>query len=893
MRSLAVALLFAGCASPGPIVTEEDVTEPLPRPAPAELPVSHPSLPGLRLPAEIEPTSYELHAVIVPSNPTFTAHLRIAVRVVGRTNRIWLNADQVEVNVAKVNGKTAEARPEGSNHVALELSEPVGPGDAIIELDTRAPISSVEELGVISGTESGATYVASNFEPTGARRAFALFDEPGFKVPWQVTLTVPLHHVALSNTEVESEQVEGAMKTVRFKRTTPLPSYLVAFAVGPYEIVEAKRAGKNQIPIRVAVAQGLGPRVQFAIDTTPEAVERLEAWFGTPLPYSRVDLLGIESSSFSGAMENPGLITFSRNLLVRPRVADSISRRRSFLETSIHELAHQWFGNLVTAAWWDDLWLNEAFADFVASDVLAQWKRDWAEDVERIAVRDGAMNQDITASARRIREPIQSTDDIANAFDSITYSKGAAVLFMFENWLGPEVFRRGVRSYLQKHAQRNATVTDFLSAINEAAGRDVSGPFSSFLDQPGVPIVSGEVECDAKGFSPAAPPGQQGARVKLKQQRYVPLGSVLPAQTWQIPVCMRWDGGRECVLLTTAADTFPLKACPKWLLLNEGMKGYYRSAPATAALATNPSLTIGERLGTSLDLAALVQRGDVAIDEQLAMVGPNAASGDRFLIEAAANAVDELAPLLTGKERAKLAAFTQQHFAAKWKEIGLVERADEPDDVRLLRPKLFATLAITGEDKVLRAEAVKLLRAWLVKRDLLESEMLFAVSRTAGLSNDRALYEALNKAMVAEKDQQQRSKLITALAFFTAPQLAKKSLALVLDSDFDSRDTLTVAWSLSSRDETRDLVFEWLRKNYPRLVARLPDGWDANLVYLAAGFCSKQRRAEVVAFFEPRTTKAIGGPREFASAMESYDQCIAWRENQLPKARAYLERWQK
>ncbi|MBL8909113.1 MAG: ERAP1-like C-terminal domain-containing protein [Archangium sp.] len=416
--------------------------------------------------------------------------------------------------------------------------------------------------------------------------------------------------------------------------------------------------------------------------------------------------------------------------------------------------------------------------------------------------------------------------------------------------------------------------------MNEAAGRDVSGPFSSFLDQPGVPIVSGDVQCDATA-----------ARVTLKQQRYVPLGSVLEPQLWQIPVCMKWDSGRECVLLTKASETFPLPSCPKWLLLNEEMKGYYRSAPATAALATNPALSIGERLGTSLDLAALVQRGDVPIDEQLAMVGPNAASGDRFLIETAANAVDALVPLLSGKERAKLAAFTQRHFGPKWKEIGLTPRDDESDDVRLLRSKLFATLAITGEDKVLRAEAVKLMRAWLVKRDSLESEMLFVVSRTAGLSNDRGLYDALNKALLVEKDQQQRSKLLTALAFFSSPALAKKSLSLVLDANFDSRDTLNVAWSLSARDETRDLVFEWLRKNYERLVTRLPDGWDANLVYMAAGFCSKQRRAEVIAFFEPRTTKAIGGPREFASAMESYDQCIAWRELQLPKARAYLERW--
>ncbi|MFT3709016.1 MAG: M1 family metallopeptidase [Archangium sp.] len=829
----------------------------------------------MRLPANVVPTSYELHARIVPGEDSFLLKTKIFVRVAGRTDRIWLHGDGVEVNSAKVNGKTVDSRPEGSNHVALELPEPIGPGYAIIELETRAPISPIEEAGLISGTFDGRTYVNSNFEPTGARKAFVLFDEPGFKVPWQVTLTVPLDQVALSNTAPESETVDGGMKTVRFARTTPLPSYLVAFAVGPYDLLDAGRAGSRQIPVRIAVPRGTGARAQLAVDTTKEAIERLEAWFGSPMPYDRVDLVVIQSAAFGGAMENPGHITFASNLLLAPRVADSISRRRAFLSTSIHELAHQWFGNLVTAAWWDDLWLNEAFADFVASEVLAEWKPDWREDMERIAVRDGAMNQDITSAARRIREPIQSNDDIANAFDSITYSKGASVLFMFEHWLGSDVFRRGVRSYLSKHAQRNATLDDFLAAINEAAGRDVSAPFKSFLEQPGVPVISSVLKCEGGA-----------AKVELTQSRYSPLGSSLPAQTWQLPVCMRWNGGRQCSLLTTPSATFDLPgACPKWLAMNEGMYGYYRTTP----VVSNAELAVGERLGAALDLSALVQRGDATIDQELALVPAEVASGDRYLIETAANSVESLGPLLKGKPRAALAAFAQKQFAAKWKEVGLTPREGEPDEVRLMRPRLLSTLAVAGQDKKLQAESLKLMRQWLKKRDLLSSELLNAVQRSAALTNDRALYEDLFAAFKVEEDQQQRSKLIGAMARFTAPALAKRSLGLILGEDYDTRDLVQVAFSLSGHDETRDLVFEWLQKNYEKLVMRLPEGWDANLVYLATGFCSQERKEEVIKFFEPRTKKAIGGPREFATAMESYDQCIAWRARQLPGAIKFLE----
>jgi alanyl aminopeptidase len=331
----------------------------------------------------------------------------------------------------------------------------------------------------------GDDYVFTQFQPIAARRAFPGFDEPSFKAPFELTLTVPHGHVAVGNSPALSEEKDpSGRRRIRFAPTPPLPTYLVAWAVGPFDVVEAplppSAEREHSLPLRGLAPRGRGPELRFALDHTGPLLESLERYFASPYPFAKLDVIAVPDFG-AGAMENVGAFTFRDSLLLIDPDRAPEWQRRSFANVMAHELAHSWFGNLVTMPWWDDLWLNESFATWMLQQVHS------------------AMNADSLDSARSIRQPIASDHDIANAFDGITYSKGAGVLAMFERWLGEESFRAGIRRHVEEHRFGSADADDLLQALSAASGRDVSGPFQGFLTRPGVPFLRTREVCDSAG----------------------------------------------------------------------------------------------------------------------------------------------------------------------------------------------------------------------------------------------------------------------------------------------------------------------------------------------------------------------------------------------------------
>ena len=474
----------------------------------------------------------------------------------------------------------------------------------------------------------------SNFEPDSARRAFPCFDEPGFKVPWQLTLRVPRPLVAVSNTPVVSQtDLADGMKAVRFAETRPLPSYLVAFAVGKWQSVGLGRVGMKPTPMSIIVPQGRVADAAFVARAYPQIFARLEDWFGIPYPYEKLDQIAIPLT-VGFAMENVGLITYgSTNLLAKPGAATPRFRHAA-ANIGAHEMAHQWFGNLVTTQWWDDIWLNEAFATWFAAKMVDQWQPDYERGAGRSVERAQAIDEDMLASARRIREPIASRGDILNAFDSITYQKGATVIGMFEGWIGEEPFQRGVRSYLAARRDGNATVDDFLGALGTASQRPVAPAFATFLDQNGVPQVEVKLQC-----------GAGGAKLALSQRRLTPLGTKDAAgQRWQIPVCARYGRGtttrQSCTLLTDVSAALELQGgCPAFVFANAGGRGYYvpsYDAEMLARLgADRHALSPPEYASLLYDLRALVRAGSLSGAEALEWVRAAGRSRDRHVVEAA------------------------------------------------------------------------------------------------------------------------------------------------------------------------------------------------------------------------------------------------------------------
>ena len=360
---------------------------------------------------------------------------------------------------------------------------PVGPAD--LEIDYEGAFATGLR-GLYRVEEGGRWYAFTQFEPTDARRAFPCFDEPGIKTPFTVTVTAPADRsrspTCASRPPPRSRGGNGRVK-FEFEASPPLPTYLVAIAVGAFDLREALA---GTLAIRLAAVSGKARLGGGALAAARGQLVELERYFGRRYPYAKLDLLAVPSFG-AGAMENAGLITFREERILLDERA-SLAARIGMAGLIAHEAAHQWFGDLVTMAWWDDLWLNEAFASFMADEIVDAWRPATRARLQALALKSQVMADDSLATARRIRQPVRSTSEAQEAFDSVTYAKGRAVLAMTEAWLGPDAFRAGLRGYLQRHEWGNATADDLYAALAAASdGRDVAGVMRSFTDQIGVP----------------------------------------------------------------------------------------------------------------------------------------------------------------------------------------------------------------------------------------------------------------------------------------------------------------------------------------------------------------------------------------------------------------------
>ena len=394
--------------------------------------IAAPAPPTLRLGNQAHPDRYAVQLTLDPDREAFEGQIEIALTLQEPSSLIWLNGTNLEVQEASIasNGTSQKASvvPGGEDFIGFSWPHSIPVGAATLTVAYRGQLSGNSNQGIFRVKQDGRNYVFTQFEAIAARRGFPCFDEPSFKVPWKVTLNVPNGDLAFSNAAVQSEIPDGdGRKTIRFQLTKPLPSYLVAVAVGPFEIVQAGKAGRNQVPIRVIVPQGRAADASYAAKIIPELFEKLENYFDIPYPYEKLDSVAVPLFRGS-AMENAGLITYDDPMLLSKPDRESVRFQRVLASVAAHEMAHQWFGDLVTMAWWNDTWLNEAFATWMSSAMLKQWKPEWHSDIDDLRDKLAAANVDGLASARRITQPVESKSDIANAFDDITYLKGGAVI---------------------------------------------------------------------------------------------------------------------------------------------------------------------------------------------------------------------------------------------------------------------------------------------------------------------------------------------------------------------------------------------------------------------------------------------------------------------------------
>jgi len=843
--------------------------------------------PAFRLGDAAEPIAYDVRLAIDPRAPRFSGEIRIRLRFARATPVLWLDGTGLDVDRAEVvqGGRhvSVQVIRAGEDFIGLESQgEPYAAGEATATLVYRGTLDALDSRGIFRQQEGGDWYAISQFETDSARRAFPCFDEPRWKTPWQLTIDAPVSDVVVSNTPEETAttlDTPAGWRRHVFAATRPLPSYLVALAVGPFDVRDGGRAGKAATPLRFVVPRGRAADVRVARESTPALVEFLEDYFGSPFPFRKLDTVTIPATVGFGAMENAGMITYDEDLVLARPYEETNDFRRRYASVAAHEIAHQWVGDLVTLAWWDDAWLNEAFATWMGHKALVashpEWDRGWARGSRRRL----ALFADRLASARAVRNPVLAKTDIWGAFDPITYEKGAEVLSMFEAWLGPERFRAGVRDYLARHAGGNATSRDFFESLGRASGRpkEALDAFTAFIEQPGAPQLDVRLACDSD--APA---------IEVTQHRFRPVGSNAPELQWTTPACFRYASagalGEQCVEVTNGTHRFGLgaKACPDWLVGNAGGVGHYLprydAALGDRLLGHFAEIPEPEAIALGGDVSLLARTGLMPVAEALRYARAMLHHPSPALQKGATTVLLVLrdAWLSRSELDAKLDVLTRDVLPLA-RQVGWVERANETNELRELREALLPLAARYEERDTLRMHARELALRWLVRRDSVAADMADAILATAGRFADPPMYERLEAAMLGAKDRGDRNKLIAALAAVRDEKLRARALGLTLDPRLDGRDALSLLSAALNDELNREAAFDFLRAHFDAIAAKLPEDSPGRLTTPLAELCTPAARATFVEFWRDRAPRFLDGAKRYAEALESIDLCIAAR----------------
>ncbi|HEY7402892.1 MAG TPA: M1 family metallopeptidase, partial [Candidatus Angelobacter sp.] len=582
-----------------------------------------------RLPSGITPQHYALTFAPDLAKATFAGEATIDAQVQKATSTITLNAAELEFQEATVTqgdkAQTAQMSmaPE-KEQATLTVAEALQPGPVSIHIKFTGILND-KLRGFYLARSKERNYGATQFESTDARRAFPSFDEPAFKATFDITLIVDQGDTAISNGSIASDTPgpgEGK-HTIRFTTSPKMSTYLVAMAVGDFQCSEGSA---DNIPVRVCGTPDKKPLGAAALRYAEEILKFYNQYYGIPYPFGKLDIVGVPDFE-AGAMENTGAIYYRESLLFIDDKNSSVDSHQQVFEVLAHEMAHQWFGDLVTMKWWDNVWLNEGFATWMALKPSQALHPEWNASLDAVKETDRALTLDALLNTHPIRATAETPEEINELFDPISYEKAAAVLRMVESYVSPDVFRRGVNVYLRKFAYSNATAEDFWGSLTTASGRPVDKILPTFVEQAGEPLVTVKSSCTNPPATKV--PAKKSSRrrrvikpvpktqVTVAQGRFWadPDSATKKDQQWLAPVCVKTAGAKPfCQILSQKEQTLPVAGCSPWVFVNGNATGYYRTQYDKADLekliaVIGTELTIAERISLVNDQAALVGSG--------------------------------------------------------------------------------------------------------------------------------------------------------------------------------------------------------------------------------------------------------------------------------------------
>ncbi len=839
---------------------------------------------NFRLARDVLPRRHEAHLAVDFAEKSFRGSQRVTLSVVRPVRDFTLHA--LGLDLTRVELRTGNsvlvARVSVlpvSETVLLSFDAEVPAGEATLHVDWTGRFSDG-----LRGLYLAGEVAATQFEAADARRVFPCFDEPSFKARWALSVEVPVGLAVLSNGAVaDSSPSGGGQQRIRFVETELLPSYLVALVAGP--LVSSPEDMAGDIPVRTWALPEKAHLTQFGQQAALAALPRLQAYFGLPYAFGKLDQVAIPDFE-AGAMENAGLITYRELALLLDPVSAPLSVQKRIAEVVTHELAHQWFGNWVTMVWWDDLWLNEAFATWMAYKMVHAWKPGWRVWLDFDSGKSVALHLDALRSTHPIRGTVHNAGEAGEAFDAITYEKGGAVLRMIEGFLGEDAFRKGIQAYMRKHARANAVADDLWGALAEASSQPVLEVANAWIRQPGYPVVSVSLS---------------GKTLSLSQERFFSDPSAKGDEHWPVPLVLRFadEAGehemRALLREKTLHTELPVTGSVKWLCANAGSTGFYRvayDAPGLLALRQHlPALAPAERIGILADQWALVRAGRARISDFLDLALGFADEQDDAVLDELVGKLGYVdARLVDGEATARFRKVVEGLFSPAFQAMGWEPRAGESDLDRLRRASLLRGLGGLARSPAVLAEAGQRVGRMLGDGpDALDANLLDGAVGIAARAGDAHLFERLKAAFPTEPDPATKRRYLMALTAFENPALAAQARTLLLEGGVPMQDVSGYVHGLLANREARDEGWRLLQERWGDVLARTGGApMLLRRVVEALGNLHTEVHLEQVRRFlashpVPEAQQAV------AQTLERLGQDVALRQRLQPEVAAWLK----
>jgi puromycin-sensitive aminopeptidase len=846
-----------------------------------------------RLPASILPESYELKLGVNPSRDDFSGVVEIRAVVVEKTDSVVLHEADLTFRNVSVDGiavppEALHADP-ATQTLTIDAPKTLAPGKTVLRFEYSGKYNrQMAGLYMSTAKHDGhdERYAFTQFEATDARRMFPCFDEPAFKAVFRLTVTAPADLTVISNMPAAKTSKKGAFQTVSFEQTPKMSSYLLALAV-------ARLASKSAYVGKTKVSVWARPedldQADFALEVATQALTRLNAYFDLPYQLPKMDLVAVPDFS-AGAMENWGAIFFRDGaILFDPKLSSARGRRR-VAGTVTHEIVHQWFGDLVTMKWWNDVWLNEAFATWLATKMVDQWHPEWLSWQSYEQGTLGALDVDSLRSTRPVSSKAVTPAEIDSQFDRLSYDKGGALLRMFENFLGEERFRTGLRNYVSKYRYQNTEAADLWRELEAASDRPMAKIAMDWVTLPGYPLIK------------VSPASNDNRSLEVSQSRFSAHGPSDDATLWSVPLVFEFrdekgvHSFRYVLSEKEATVALPAEGRVSWVYPNAGQTGYYRVALDPSLL--KPFDSVGaieldpqERLGLLSDLWMQARSGQAPLSEFLDLLAALGSDSSRTTLESLANALYALNDhFVSPADKPLLARAASDVFAPHWKELGWDAAPGESDETRLSRGVVLLALGRLAAPPELLKENRARLELYFANPESADPALVYPMLSLAAKTGDAALFERYRAAMKAARTPEQRDNLLYALADFEDPALNESLLSLALTPEVRGQDVAKPYNGLLGNAAAQDRAEKFLEARWPEVSEKAGGFMGARrIVSGMSALRGADDRDGIVRLFAKPENHAENFRRELDQALEQIQLGVDFQKNQSPVLSDWLK----